>query len=183
MPAEDGLIELHVRSVDGGPVSGALVQHTQPGDQLRLGPPVGDRLTLAPGGSRDLVLIAGGTGLAPMKALIEQVAAEGGGRHVQLFWGTRWSWELYDLDALGRLAAGHDWLQIVPCVSVETGWGDGVRDTAVAAALSAGPGPDHEIYVCGSPAMVRGTVDGLHAAEVPGERIHFEDFGDEEELR
>jgi NAD(P)H-flavin reductase/hemoglobin-like flavoprotein len=183
MPAEDGLIELHVRSVDGGPVSGALVQNTSPGDVLRLGAPVGDRLVLEPGSSRDLVLIAGGTGLAPMKALVEQVAAEGRNRQVHLFWGCRWSWELYDLEALGRLTAAHPWLQVTPCVSVETGWGDGIRDTAVAAALAAGPWPDHEIYVCGSPSMVRGTVDGLRAGDVPDGRIHFETFGDEEDLR
>jgi NAD(P)H-flavin reductase len=184
MPAEDGIIELHVRSVDGGPVSGALVQHTQPGDVLRLGPPVGERLTLEPGGSRDLVLVAGGTGVAPMKALVEQVAADGGNRQVHLFWGVRWSWELYDLDALRRLEADNDWLQLVPCVSVETGWGDGVRDTAVAAALAAGPWPDHEIYVCGSPPMVRGSLDALSAAGVPAERVHVEDNAvDEEETR
>jgi NAD(P)H-flavin reductase/hemoglobin-like flavoprotein len=183
MPAEDGLIELHVRAVDGGAVSGALVQHTQPGDQLRLGPPVGEQLTLEGAGAHDLVLIAGGTGVAPLKALIEQVAAEGGNRQVHLFWGTRWSWELYDLDALRRLEADHDWLEIVPCVSVETGFGDGVRDTAVAAALGAGPWPDHEIYLCGSPVMVRGSLDALHAADVPDERIHVENFGDEEDQR
>jgi NAD(P)H-flavin reductase/hemoglobin-like flavoprotein len=183
MPTEEGLIELHVRCVDGGPVSGALVQHTRPGDVLRLGPPVGDRLTLDPASSRDLVLIAGGTGVAPMKALIEQVAAEGGNRMVHLFWGVRWSWELYDLDALRHLEGDHDWLQVTPCVSVETGYGDGVRNTAVAGALGIGPWPDHDIYVCGSPAMVRGSLDALGAAELPGDRIHAEDFGDQEELR
>jgi NAD(P)H-flavin reductase/hemoglobin-like flavoprotein len=180
MPAEDGVIELHVRCVDGGPVSGALVQNTQPGDQLKLGPPVGERLTLDPDGTSDLVLIAGGTGLAPMKAIIEQVAAEGGNRQVHLFWGVRWSWELYDLDALSRLDADHDWLTFTPCVSQETGWGDGVRDTPVAAALGAGPWPDHEIYVCGSPAMARGSLDALDAAGVPRERVHVDDFEQEE---
>lgn len=178
MPAEDGLIELHVRSVDGGPVSGALVHLTRPGDVLRLGPPMGERLTLDAAG-RDLVLVAGGTGLAPMRALIEQVAAEGGYRQVHLFWGVRWGWELYDLDAVRRLDAEHDWLQVVTCTSMEdTGGG---RRTAVAAALAGGPWPEHDLYLCGSPPMVRGSRDALMAAGVPSGRVRYEDS--EEELR
>jgi NAD(P)H-flavin reductase/hemoglobin-like flavoprotein len=180
MPAEDGLIELHVRSVDGGPVSGALVQNTQPGDMLRLGPAVGESLTLDTKSVSDLVLIAGGTGVAPMKALIEQVAAEGGNRQVHLFWGARWGWELYDLEALRALEAEHDWLQVVTCASVEPGF-DGVRGNAVEGALHAGPWPDHDVYVCGSPAMVRGSVDAL-GATVPRDRIHVEEFGNQEDL-
>jgi NAD(P)H-flavin reductase/hemoglobin-like flavoprotein len=193
MPAEDGLIELHVRSVDGGPVSGVLVQSTSVGDTVRLGSPVGEGLTLDPGSTSDLVLIAGGTGLAPMKALIGQVAAEGGKRQVHLYWGARWSFELYDLEALRKLEAEHDWLHVVPCVSVDTTY-EGVRDTAVGGALAAwpeqagittggGPWPDREIYLCGSPGMVRASLDALRDAGVPRSRVHVESFGDEEELR
>jgi NAD(P)H-flavin reductase len=180
MPSEDGLIELHVRSVDGGPVSGALVQNTQPGDVLRLGPAVGESLTLNASSAKDLVLVAGGTGLAPMKAIIQHVAAEGGNRQVHLFWGVRWGWELYDLEAVRTLEDEHDWLQVTTCASVDTEF-DGVRDTAAGAVLRAGPWPDHDVYVCGSPAMVRGSLDAL-GATVARDRIHIESFRSEEEV-
>ncbi|HEX6873042.1 MAG TPA: globin domain-containing protein, partial [Micromonosporaceae bacterium] len=98
-PRPDGRIELHVRHVPGGQVSTALVQAVRVGDVLRIGPPVGHQLTLAQP-ERDLLLIAGGTGLAPLRALIEQVAAEGGRRRVQLFLGARTERELYDLKTL-----------------------------------------------------------------------------------
>jgi NAD(P)H-flavin reductase len=126
-----------------------------------------------------------------MKALIGQVAAEGGLRRVTLFWGVRWSWELYDLDALRELERAHEWLQVVPCVSQEAQYGEAVEGTAVAAALaSAGPGagpagpwPGHDLFVCGSPGMVQGTCRALRDAGVPAERMHIEDFGDEEKQR
>jgi hemoglobin-like flavoprotein len=83
-PRRDGLIELHVKAVPGGQVSTAIVHGLQPGDEIRLGAPIGHRLTLDPYSARDLLLVAGGTGLAPLKALVEQVAVEGGQRRAAL---------------------------------------------------------------------------------------------------
>ncbi|MET9549130.1 hypothetical protein ABZY36_28035 [Streptomyces sp. NPDC006627] len=60
----------HVRAVPGGTVSNALVHRARPGDSLRLGPPEGD-MVLRPTAGRDLLFVAGGTGLAPIRALIE----------------------------------------------------------------------------------------------------------------
>jgi NAD(P)H-flavin reductase len=140
---------------------------------------VGESLMRDASSAKDLVLVAGGTGFAPMKAMIQQVAAEGGNRQVHLFWGVRWGWELYDIDALRELEKEHDWLQVTTCASIDTEF-DGVRDTAAGGVLRAGPWPDHEVYVCGSPEMVRGSLDAL-GATVARDRIHIESFGSEEE--
>ncbi|MEV0461296.1 globin domain-containing protein, partial [Catellatospora methionotrophica] len=70
-PRADGTIEFHVRAQPGGELSPALVHQLREGDQVRLGAPVGRQLTLTPGGGRDLLLIAAGTGLAPLRALVE----------------------------------------------------------------------------------------------------------------
>ncbi|MDG4817697.1 MULTISPECIES: FAD-binding oxidoreductase [unclassified Micromonospora] len=74
-PRPDGTVELHVRAVAAGTVSGGLVQDVRPGDLLRLGPARDTGLHLRDG---DLLLVAGGTGLAPLRALVEQVAATPG---------------------------------------------------------------------------------------------------------
>ena len=76
-PGADGGFELHVRVVAGGVVSTAIVQGTRAGDVWRAGAPVGTQLTLAPGPGPDLVMLAGGTGLAPMKALLAPIEADG----------------------------------------------------------------------------------------------------------
>jgi ferredoxin-NADP reductase len=64
-PRPEETIEFHVRAVPGGMLSPALVYQLQPGDTIRLGPPVGHALTGFRHTDRDLLLIAGGTGLAP----------------------------------------------------------------------------------------------------------------------
>jgi NAD(P)H-flavin reductase/hemoglobin-like flavoprotein len=182
-PRPDNTIDLHVRQVDGGLVSTALVQLTQPGDVLRLGAPVGDRLTLDPGSRRDILLLAGGTGLAPLKAVAEQLAAEGGSRRTHLFWGVRRSWELYDLPALRELASRGRWLRVVPCVSHGRFYEeDGEQGIAVNVALKYGSWAEHDIYICGSPQMVKGSIAALNDAGVPLDRIQHEGFGNEEAL-
>ncbi|WP_233513410.1 FAD-binding oxidoreductase [Micromonospora craterilacus] len=72
-PRPDGTVELHVRAVPDGAVSTSLVHEVRPGELLHLGPPVDIGLSLVDG---DLLLVAGGTGLAPLRALVEQVAAD-----------------------------------------------------------------------------------------------------------
>jgi NAD(P)H-flavin reductase/hemoglobin-like flavoprotein len=94
-PRSDGQIEVHVKARDGGPVSSALVRQAGVGDWLRLGPPLG-HLALDDESDRDLLLVAGGMGLAPLKALVDQVARYGPARRVDLFVGARIEDQLYD---------------------------------------------------------------------------------------
>jgi hemoglobin-like flavoprotein len=70
-PRDDGLLSLHVKAIPGGWVSNALVRHTEPGDELIIGPPLGT-MTLQHAADRDLLCIAGGTGLSPIKAISDQ---------------------------------------------------------------------------------------------------------------
>jgi NAD(P)H-flavin reductase/hemoglobin-like flavoprotein len=175
-PRPDGVIEFHIRLVNGGPVSGALVQILRPGDVLRLGAPVGRRLTVPPGDRADLLLLAGGTGLAPMRAVVEQVAAEGGNRRVYLFAGSRRADDLYDLPTLSRYAQMYPWLTVVPAVSEDPTF-PGTRGTVVDVALKQRGWDGHRVYVCGSPAMVAGTVDVLAAAGIDKEAVFCEEFG------
>ncbi|NKQ54643.1 hypothetical protein HFP15_17310 [Amycolatopsis sp. K13G38] len=172
-PSPDGTIELHVRLVDGGPVSSALVQAVGVGDVLRLGAPVGTNLTVSH--SRDVVFVAGGTGLAPFKALLGQFAGEPFRRRVHLFAGARSGREFYDLAALSEWQRALPQLTVVRAVSEDPRFPGEHGDVAdVAARYSSWP--DQEIYVCGSPEMVAAGRNRLRAAGVGAERIHCEDF-------
>ncbi|TDE58218.1 hypothetical protein E1295_06355 [Nonomuraea mesophila] len=172
-PRRDNTIDLHVRVVDGGTVSTALVHAAQRGDILKISAPVGDRLTLGSGPARELLLIAGGTGLAPLKSLVEQVAYEGPPRAVRLFVGARTSRELYDTEALAKLEADNPWLSVVPVVSRDAFY-RGEHGYAVDVALKAWR--DQDVYVCGSEEMVQGSVSRLLDAGVPPEHIRFDEF-------
>ncbi|WP_181446852.1 globin domain-containing protein [Streptomyces sp. NTH33] len=172
-PRADGTVELHVRAVDGGLVSPALVYGLRQGDVLRLGAPVGNRLTLRPSRGRDLVLIAGGTGLAPLRALVEEIAQHGPQRRVDLFVGARDTHGLYDLPALRQLAQAHPWLRVTPLVGADAGTFD--NRSLAGPVLRAAAWRGCSFYVCGSPAMVSATVRDLADAGIPHDLLHFED--------
>ena len=173
-PRPDGVLELHVKARDGGPVSSALVRLAQVGDVLRLGPPVG-HLALDTESDRDLLLVAGGTGLAPLKALVDQVARQGPPRRVDLFLGARTEDDLYDLADLRRLESEHAWLTVTCAVSEEKG-SDLEQGDIADVVLRHGPWTSRDAYVAGNPATVEDTVVRLHQHGVPMARIRTEVF-------
>ncbi|HKS45920.1 MAG TPA: globin domain-containing protein [Amycolatopsis sp.] len=170
---DDGMIELHVRLVDGGTVSSALVQAVGTGDVLRVGPPVGSRLTLSH--SQDVVLLCCGTGFAPFKALLGQIAQEGARRRAHLFLGARTAPDFYDTEAVKAFDRTLPQLTVVPTTLDDLRF-QGARGHPADVALRYGHWPDAEFYLCGSPDMVTDGRDLLRAAGIGEHRIHFEDF-------
>jgi NAD(P)H-flavin reductase/hemoglobin-like flavoprotein len=174
-PREDGLVQLHVKVIPGGWVSNALVRSTYPGSQLTLGPPLGT-MTLAPAGDRDLVCVAGGTGLAPIKAIVEQAVRDSADcpRRIHLFCGARRREELYDLPALWRLADDWPGLQVIPVASDDRAF-NGMQGNVGRVAARYLPRRDCEAYVAGPPAMVLESIRLLTQTGLPRARIHFDD--------
>jgi NAD(P)H-flavin reductase/hemoglobin-like flavoprotein len=177
-PRADGTIELHVQVVDGGQVSGAVVRTLSAGDVVRLGAPVGEQLIRAPGDRRDLRLVAGGTGLAPLRSVVEQVDREwqetGAGPRVHLFHGARVPWNLYDRARLTELARSRDWLEYTEVVSHDSSFPGARGPVGTVAARS--PQQGVQAMVCGGPEMVAHTIAELSAAGVPADDIRYENF-------
>jgi NAD(P)H-flavin reductase len=173
-PRPDGQLELHVKARDGGPVSTALVRQAAVGDVLRLGPPMGT-LVLDAGSDRDLLLVAGGTGWAPLKALVDQVVRQGPPRRVDLFVGARVEEELYDRAELLRLEQEHPWLTVTCAVSQdkESGLEHGDIGDVV---LRHGPWLSRDVYVAGPGVMIDDTVGRLVGSGLRPERVRTEVF-------
>ena len=178
-PRQDGTLDFHVRAVAGGLLSPALVYSLRVGDVLHVGAPLGERLLLDHTGTRDLLLISGGTGLAPLKALVEEVARYAGmgaaPRRVELVVGARVGTDLYDLAALQEMERRCPWLTVVPAVSEESAYLMPAGD-AVDVALRREAATGRIVHVCGSREMVAGTIQRLMEAGVPAADIHYEDF-------
>ncbi|MFI6830600.1 MULTISPECIES: globin domain-containing protein [unclassified Kribbella] len=176
-PRSDGSFELHIGLVPGGQVSGPAVRSLKRGDPVRIGAPVGDTLKL-PEDGRDLVMIAGGTGLAPFRAMLEQLdrrAQSSQVPRVHLFHGARMPWNLYEHKQLISLTR-RPWFSYTPVVSDDSSY-PGERGQVGAVAAAQGPWTDRTALVCGSPAMVRHTVADLTEAGVPTTAIHTESLG------
>ena len=175
-PRPNGLLDLHVRAVPGGMVSTALVHYVQPGDTLLLGPARGS-MTISEHCDRDLLCVAGGTGLAPIKAIIEGVISAGGRarrRNIALYVGARRPGGLYDMQDLALLEISYPWLTVIPVVSHDPAWAgwagllsDVVRQHA--------PCEGREVYISGPGQMVADIVRML-ARRVSGEHIHYDPF-------
>jgi NAD(P)H-flavin reductase len=175
-PRQDGLLEFHIRLIDGGAVSMALTSSTAAGTELRLGPPVGVLTLSNPPSGRDLLLVAGSTGLAPLKAILDQLTAVPQPPQVHLFFGARTAEELYDLDSLEKMAAQYAWLTITLAVSADpkfTGETGSLPDVVA----RHGDWSGHDAYLAGPTTMVKETAARLAAAGMPQEQIHIEDFG------
>lgn len=176
-PRADSTLDFHVRMVDGGPVSPVLVRSVNVGDELKMASPVGT-MTFDDRSGRDVLLIGGSTGLAPLKALLEQIALAPAPPRVHLFFGARTMDGLYDLDDLSKRASETPWLTVVPAVSDERPDGAAVRGTLADALTHHGIWRDHDAYVCGSPAMVDATVERLMHLGVDMDRIRVDKFAD-----
>jgi NAD(P)H-flavin reductase/hemoglobin-like flavoprotein len=175
-PRLDGLLEFHVRLIDGGAVSMALTSDAIAGTELRLGPAVGALTFSQPVPSRDLLLVAGSTGLAPLKAILEHVASLAQPPQARLFFGARNIHGLYDLDSLEKMAAQHPWLTITPVVSADSKFTGEIGNLPDVVARQ-GDWSEFDAYLAGPTEMVNGTVARLTTAGMARDQIHIEDFG------
>ncbi|MBX3691701.1 2Fe-2S iron-sulfur cluster-binding protein [Dokdonella sp.] len=153
--ADHPLIEVHVRLVEGGRFTTHVFTEMQVGDVLRIEGPFG-RFVLHEG-DRPILMIAGATGFAPIKSIVEDAFARGIQRPMQLYWGVRRRSDLYQIDLVERWAREHANFRFVPVLSDEPADGDwnGRRGLVHAALLEDHPDlSGSEVYVCGSVRMV-----------------------------
>jgi NAD(P)H-flavin reductase len=174
-PRDNGTLEFHVRVVEGGAVSMALARGLGPGARLRLGPPVGS-LSYDAAAGRKVLLVAGSTGLAPVKAIAEQLSALAQPPDTTLLFGARTAEGLYDLPELEKLSARAPWLTVVPCVSGEQGY-QGERGTLPDVLSRIGTWTGHDAYIAGSSQLVAAATARLETLGVPNDHVHAEDFG------
>ncbi|MEU7802760.1 globin domain-containing protein [Micromonospora arborensis] len=175
-PRPDHMIEFHVRATAGGQLSPVLTYFLQPGDVLTLGAPVGTALTRWQRHPNDLLLIAGGTGLAPMRAIVDQLTQDPAWSHsITLVVGADTPDDLYDMVALRRLYDRSRRLQVFTAVACDP-LASPRASNAVDVALASGSWRHRDVYLCGSQSMVSGSLAALRDAGVDPRRVHTETF-------
>jgi CDP-4-dehydro-6-deoxyglucose reductase/terephthalate 1,2-dioxygenase reductase component len=154
-PQESDGVTLHIRHVAGGRFS-AQVAQLAPGDTLQIELPFG-HVALGEDETRPLVFVAGGTGFAPVKSILDDLLKRRARRPVTLIWGARDAAGLYLLPAVARWQKQWPDFRFIPALSEgpaqdPSGAFAGRVDQALRASC-----PDlsgHEVYCCGSPPMV-----------------------------
>ncbi|MGQ5263627.1 hypothetical protein ACTWLT_23090 [Micromonospora sp. ZYX-F-536] len=118
-----------------------------------------------------MLLVAGGTGLAPLRVLVDQVAAAPDGRRVTLVVGARTFTDLYDSITFDKLQRAHGWLTVVPALSDGPCAEPAEQGDALTIALDHHH-PGQEVYLCGPPAMLASARSRLLALDIPAAHIH-----------
>jgi propane monooxygenase reductase subunit len=174
----DGRLEFIIRRYPGGQFSALLEGDLATGDKLDVTGPYGT-FTLKASSDRRLVFAAGGAGMAPVLALLRQLADSGSERDVTFYYGARTESGLISLGELQQLRRRLPQLTFVPCLSeswppewdrATTGY---VHDVVAA----------HEddlascdVYLCGPPPMIDAALALLESRGVPQEQIHYDKF-------
>ena len=177
-PREDDVLELQVRHVPGGAFSEYAFSHLKERALLRLRGPLGS-FYLRKDTGRSLILMAGGTGFAPIKGIIEGALANGLEEEMYLYWGARARRDLYMDELVNTWVERHPKLHYRPVLS-EPGPDDdwrgrtGFVHQAVAddfADLSA-----FAVYMSGPPVMVQAGREAFLARGLDPAHVHSDSF-------
>lgn len=181
-PDAQGRVEFFVRRVAGGRFSEHVHKASLVGQQAQVQAPMGQfwlRESQAP-----LLFVAGGSGLAPVMAMLRAMQAQGLARSVTLLFGARTQADLYGLDELRAMAA--NWagsFQFVPVLSEaqdDASW-TGMRGL-VTAPLAHGVEPGTHAYLCGPPGMVDAASAQLQHIGISRQHIHADRFVTQQDI-
>ncbi|MDR3081558.1 MAG: flavohemoprotein [Streptomyces sp.] len=171
-PRRDNTLDLHIRRVPGGLLSGALVDGLRVGDQVRLGPPRGE-VGLVGDGSAGLLCVVGGTGWATAKALVDQMSRMPGGRPVRVVMSARSAEDLYDLGELEILAKEYPWLEL-DVVVPDSVFEDRTRAALLDRVRASRDVFERQIVLSGPGGMIDTVRDLLHGLGVPAQAVHYD---------
>ncbi len=171
------VLEFHLRDVEAGGLERLLRAHFKRGSRLQIDGPKGD-YCLKMKSEKPLIMLAGGTGFAPVKSMLEYGMKRGLNRQILLYWGARTRDDLY-CDHLIRdwLAGGQEtWLNYVPVLSEEPWEGRaGYVHDALLADVNALA--NYEVYASGSPQMIKSSYEAFLAHGLP-ESSYYSDVLD-----
>ena len=177
-PHDDEQLELHVRRVPGGRFSDRLLSDMREKALLRFEGPHGT-FFLREDSQRPIILMAGGTGFAPIKSIVEHAIAADIQRPMHLFWGVRARRDLY-LDGLARQwAEQYPNIDYTPVLSEPDPADEWQGETGFVHEAVGRAHPDlsgHQVYMSGPPPMIEAGRKSFRAAGLPRDQLFFDSF-------
>lgn len=179
-PEDDELLQLHIRLVPGGQFTEHVFDAMKERDILRFEGPRGS-FFLREGSASPIILLAGGTGFAPIKSIIEHAIHNKIERPMSLYWGARDRAGLYLPELPLRWAAEHANINYVPVLSepgADDAWTGRVGLVHQAVLDDYADLSDYQVYACGAPLMIDAarrdfTARGLQAEEFFADAFTF----------
>jgi CDP-4-dehydro-6-deoxyglucose reductase len=178
-PQDDGLLELHIRRVASGEFTEQVFGGMQPKTLLRIEGPLG-QFWFRENSPRPAVMIGGGTGYAPLRAMLRQLLERGDRRSLHLYWGAQTRVDLYEDATLRQWCARYPNFKYTPVLSNlrptdewagRRGWVHSAMLADYATQLAT-----LDVYASGPPAMVEAIRSELTARGLPKEQLFFDSF-------
>jgi len=175
-PGED--LELHIRHVPGGRFSTQVFESMKPRDLLRFEGPLGT-FFLRESTALPALLVAGGTGFAPIKSMVEDTIAKEVKRPLHIFWGVRAKRDLYMSELCERWAADHKHIQFTPVLSEpddDDEWSGATGFVHEAVIKTYADLSGHEVYASGPPAMIDAGRAAFADRGLVEDNLYFDSF-------
>jgi Na+-transporting NADH:ubiquinone oxidoreductase subunit F len=176
-PSETDVVELQIRLVPNGICTTYVHEHLKEGQDVSINGPYGDFFLRDT--DRDIICIAGGSGMAPIKSILLDMAEKGSKRKARYFFGARSARDLFLVDEMKELEQKMEDFKFIPALSEpqpEDNWtGETGLITDVVHRLVESA-PDAEAYLCGSPGMIDACIKVLSDLGVPQEHIYYDKF-------
>jgi ferredoxin-NADP reductase len=180
-PEQKGEIELAVERLEEGEVSTYLHDVLIMGDQVELRGPIGGYFVWEATMGGPLLLVAGGSGIVPLMAMIRHWRAAGSGVLVRLLYSSRTFEDIIYRQELDQLQREHKGLDVFHTLTREQpkGWdGYGQRiDMRMLEDVARPLGKELKAYICGPTALVEGVANGLVALGISPDQVRTERFG------
>lgn len=177
-PHADAYLELHVRHLFGGAFSSFVFDGMQEKAILRIEGPLGG-FYLRRDSQRPLLMLAGGTGFAPIKAILEDAFHDGFHRPVHFYWGARSRRDLYQNDLPEGWAEQQPTLRYTPVLSAPAAADDWQGRTGFVHAAAAADYPNlsqHQVYMAGPPAMIEAAKAAFFAQGLDPQQLFYDSF-------
>lgn len=177
-PHDDGFLQLHVRLISGGEFTQHVFAGMKEKDILRFQGPYGS-FFLREESVKPMILLAGGTGFAPIKALVEHAIHKHITRPMEIYWGARNRAGLYLADLPADWAAAHSHIRYVPVLSDATppdAWSGRGGLVHQAVLEDHADLANYQVYACGAPAMIDAARADFAAHGLPPEEFFADAF-------
>ncbi|MHB8415249.1 MAG: CDP-6-deoxy-delta-3,4-glucoseen reductase [Acidiferrobacteraceae bacterium] len=177
-PEDDALLQLHIRRLPGGRFSEYVFAQMQEKALLRIEGPLGS-FFMNEESDVPALLLAGGTGFAPIKGILEHAFASGITRELHLFWGARARRDLYMHDLACGWAESHPHFHYTPVLSetaAEDSWAGATGYVHEALLRSYPDLARREVYASGPPAMIQAARAAFHARGLSEHSFYFDSF-------
>jgi CDP-4-dehydro-6-deoxyglucose reductase, E3 len=176
-PHDSRLLELHVRKVAGGEFSARLFDEDTRSALLTVEGPLGQFVYRERQDAAPMLLIGGGTGIAPLLSILRHLVEQGVERDMKLYWGVRGERDLYAQATLEDLAKRAKQLRYLPVLSEPSPDWQGARGFVHEAVLrDIGDLKDYDVYAAGPPAMIDAVRREFARHGVAANRLFFDSF-------